>query len=180
MALLRRLWLMMVGIVLGTVLTAGLISGADPRITTTLLGAILAVYALLGLSGRHFRVTRSAERIGGPAAGLATGLINGATAIFAIPAIPYVQSIELDRDELIQALGLSAFVSAAALALGLGLNKGIDTALAVPISVALVTAFAGMAVGQVVRTKLSVSAFQRWVFIGLIALGVTMIVRAQL
>ena len=177
-AMLRRLWPMMAAIVFGTVAAAGIITGANPRTTMALLGAVLVAYAVLGLSGQRFRVPRRAERLAGPAAGLTTGVINGATAIFAIPAVPYLQSVDLDKDELVQAIGLSALVSVLALALGLGLNQGFDETVAVPTGLALVAALAGMAVGQAVRAKLSVAAFQRWVFIGQLALGAMMIVRA--
>lgn len=179
-AVLRRLWPMMVGILIGTVATAGVITGADPRLTTTLLGVLLAVYAVLALSGRRLRLRPRAEPFAGPAAGLTTGFVNGATAIFVLPAVPYLQAIELGRDELIQAMGLSAFVSACALALGLGINRPPEPALALPIAVALITSFAGMAVGQALRGRLSLAAFQRWVFVGLAALGVAMVARALL
>ena len=39
--------------------------------------------------------------------------------MFVIPAVPYLQVIGLEKDELIQALGLSFTVSTVALALGL-------------------------------------------------------------
>jgi hypothetical protein len=42
--------------------------------------------------------------------------------------VPYLQAIDLDKDELVQAIALSAFVSTVALALGLGLNSGLSTA----------------------------------------------------
>lgn len=179
-ALVRRLWPMMVAIVLGTVLAAGIITGDDPRLTTTLIGAMLVIYALFGFSGWKFLVPQNTEIWAGPAAGLVTGVISGATAIFVLPSMPYLQAINLDRDELIQAFGLSAFVSSVGLALGLGLHQRLDTSIAMPVLVALAMAFAGMALGQRLRSKLSVAAFQRWVFGGLIALGLAMIVRAQI
>ena len=91
--------------------------------------------------------------------------------------MPYLQAIELDKDELVQALALSAFTSTVALALGLGINSSLGFDIAAPTLVALAAAFAGMAVGQVARETLSVEAFRRFVFIGLFALGATMVAR---
>jgi len=177
LALLRRLWPMFAGVFVGTLATAGIITGADPAIAAGLIGAMLFLYAALGLSGIRFRVSRRAEIVGGPLAGLATGLINGATAIFVLPGAPYLQASELDKDELIQALGFVGLIAPGALALGFGLNRPVDAGLWPAVAVALAAAIAGMAVGQVVRGKLSVARFQRWVFVGLAALGCVMVAR---
>jgi len=177
-AVLRRIWPMLIAIIVGTIATAGIITGADPAIAAGLIGAMLLLYAALGLSGVRFRVSRGAEVIAGPLAGLMTGLINGATAIFVLPGAPYLQASSFDKDELIQALGFVGLVAPGALALGFGLNGPIETSLWPAILVALAAAIAGMAVGQVVRGKLSVAVFQRWVFVGLASLGCVMIIRA--
>ncbi|MBS29051.1 MAG: hypothetical protein CL566_09065 [Alphaproteobacteria bacterium] len=180
LALLRRLWPMFAGVFLGTLATAGIITGANPAIAAGLIGALLFLYAVLGLSGVKFRVSRGSEIVLGPLAGATTGLINGATAIFVLPGAPYLQASELDKDELIQALGFVGLVAPGALALGFGLNRPIEAGLWPAVAVALVAAVAGMTAGQVVRGRLSVAVFQRWVFIGLGGLGCAMIARAIL
>lgn len=175
---LRRIWPMLLAIVLGTLATAGIITGADPRTAAALIGAMLLFYAGLGLSGFRFRVPRKTEMVTGPLAGLTTGLINGATAIFVLPGAPYLQASEFEKDELIQALGFVALFASGALALGFGLNRPVDLALWPAVAAALVAAGAGMAAGQSVRGRLSVAVFQRWVFVGLAGLGAAMVLRS--
>ena len=175
---LRRIWPMLLAVLLGTLATVGIITSANPAIAAGLIGAMLLLYGVLGISGIRFRVSRRAERFAGPVAGLLTGLINGATAIFVLPGAPYLQSVAFEKDELIQALGFVGLVAPSALALGFGLSRPFDTDLWPAVAVALAAAFAGMAVGQVVRGRLSVAVFQRWVFIGLGCLGCVMIFRA--
>jgi uncharacterized membrane protein YfcA len=175
--LLWRLWPMLVCALLGTLPAAGILTKANVRLSTALLGAVLVAYALIGLIGVHFRVSRRAEPLLGPLIGLTTGLVNGATGIFVIPGVPYVQALNLDKDELVQAMAISAFMSTVALALGLGLNNGLGGAIAAPTIVALVGAFVGMATGKALRSRLSVTTFRRWVFIGLLRLGGSMIAR---
>src|SRR5207245_1518958 len=51
------------------------------------------------------------ERWLGPLAGGLTGLVTAATGVFVIPAVPYLQAIGLEKDDLVQALGLSFTVS---------------------------------------------------------------------
>jgi uncharacterized membrane protein YfcA len=178
--LLRRLWPMLVCALLGTVPAAGILSKANVRLTTALLGVALMSHALIGLGGVGFKVPRRTEPLLGPLIGLATGLINGATGIFVVPGVPYLQALDLGKDELVQALAISAFVSTVALALGLGLNNGLGSAIAVPAAIALVAAFVGMAAGQALRSRLSVTASRHWVLIGLLALGGSMLARLVL
>jgi uncharacterized membrane protein YfcA len=175
--LLRRLWPMLVCALLGTLPAAGILTNANVRLTTALLGGVLVVYALIGLIGVHFKVSRRTEPVLGPLIGLTTGAINGATGIFVVPGVPYVQALNLGKDELVQALAISAFVSTLALALGLGLNNGLGGAMAAPAMIALVAAFVGMAIGKALRSRLSVAAFRRWVLVGLLLLGGSMVAR---
>src|SRR5258708_14933091 len=177
--LLRRLWPMLVCALLGTLPAAGILTKANVRLTTALLGGALVVYALIGLIGVRFNVSRRTEPVLGPLVGLTTGLINGATGIFVVPGVPYVQALNLGRDELVQALAISAFVSTLALALGLGLglNNGLGGAIAAPAMIAPAVAFVGMAIGKALRSRLSVAAFRRWVLVGLLLLGGSMVAR---
>ena len=98
-------------------------------------------------------------------------MISFATAVFAIPGVPYVQSLGFDRDRLVQALGLSFTVSTVALAAALSHTGEMTAKVAAPAAVALVAAFAGMVVGQKVRGLASPKTFRLCFFIGLLALG---------
>jgi uncharacterized membrane protein YfcA len=102
--LLVRLWPMLVCSLLGTVPTAGILTKANTRLSAALLGAVLIVYALTGLVGLHFKASRRAEPLLGSLVGLTTGFINGATGIFVIPAVPYIQALGLGKDELTRPL----------------------------------------------------------------------------
>lgn len=135
-ALFSRLWPMLVCALLGTLPAAGILTKANAHLSTALLGAVLMAYALFAFIGVQFKVSRRAEPLLGPLIGLTTGLINGATGIFVVPGVPYVQALNFSKDELVQALAISAFVSSVALALGLGLNQGLGEAVAVPAMVA--------------------------------------------
>jgi uncharacterized membrane protein YfcA len=105
-ALARRLWPMMVGVLAGTVAGAGVLAGDHAGIAGIGLGVALVVYAIVGLAGFKMTVAARQENWLGPTVGVTTGLVTGATGVFVIPAVPYLQAIGLERDELIQALGL--------------------------------------------------------------------------
>jgi len=143
-----------------------------------LLGGVLVVYGALGLTAARFAVPRRAERWLSPLVGLATGLLTGATGVFVVPAVPYLGSLGLERETLIQALGLSFTVSTIALAAGLAATGQFPASVAATSAFALVPAFAGMFAGQLIRRRIHPDAFRRWFFAGLVVLGAYMLVRA--
>ena len=176
-ALILRLWPVLVFTIFGTLAASGILTNVTVRLTGALLGGILMVYSITALSGVVFKVAARSESIVGAVVGLTTGVINGATGIFVVPAVPYIQAIGLSRDELVQALAISAFGSSIALGLGLGMNSGLTSALAAPAMIGLAAAFVGMAVGKALRARLSAETFRRFVLIGLLALGASMVWR---
>jgi uncharacterized protein len=87
--------------------------------------------------------------------------------------VPYLQALQLEKNDLIQALGLSFTVSTVALAGGL-LQQGVFEASASLLGLsllALVPALLGMFAGQHLRERMSVETFRRVFFIGLLLLG---------
>ncbi|WP_263142772.1 sulfite exporter TauE/SafE family protein [Pseudomonas sp. RIT-PI-AD] len=178
--LLRRLWPMLAGICVGTLLGARWLVGSDAGWIAGALGAMLACYGLLGLSARRFGVPPRQEVWLSPLVGLATGLVTGATGVFVIPAVPYLQALRLDKEDLIQALGLSFSVSTLALGAGL-LHHGALQATDLGRSlVMLAPAMLGLGLGQWLRHRLSEALFRRLFFIGLIVLGIHLIIEALL
>jgi uncharacterized membrane protein YfcA len=174
----QRLWPMMAAVCLGTWAGLGLMSGTSARAGTALLGAALAVYAVSGLASIKFSAPRHLEWLLGPLAGAVTGLITAATGVFVIPAVPYLQAIGLEKEELVQALGLSFTVSTVALAVNVVADGGARVSLAGPTAAALVVACAGMWAGQAIRMHMSTAAFRRWFFVGLFVLGLYLVARS--
>lgn len=169
--LLRRLWPMLAMIFIGTLLGSAWLGINSGEWAVHALGGALLVYALYGLCGRGFSVPLAWERWLGPVCGLMTGLVTAATGVFVIPAVPYLQGLGLNRDEMVQALGLSFTVSTLALALGLiGQNALGAEALGASVLV-LVPALLGMVCGQWLRQRISAVLFKRCFFAGLAILG---------
>lgn len=176
-ALLKRLATMMLGICLGTALGIGLLTSGPSTVAATALGGVLAVYGAIGLTAARFTVSARSERWLSPLAGLITGALTGATGVFVVPAVPYLGSLGLERDELVQALGLSFTVSTVALAIGLLANGQFPPAAAGASLLALPPTVAGMWLGQRIRTRLPPALFRRFFFAGLLVLGAFMVIR---
>jgi uncharacterized membrane protein YfcA len=169
--LLQRLWTMLLATCVATYATAGLLANDTTGRASTALGVALILYAIIGLAALRLSVPPRMEVWLSPLMGALTGLVAGATGIFSMPGIPYLQALGLDKEDLVQALGLSFTVSMAALAGGLAREGAFHTSVAVASFLALAPALVGMFVGQWIRLRVRPEVFRLWFFLGLLALG---------
>ena len=169
--ILRRLWPLMLGTVIGIWACAGMMTGPYAGISIVILGLLLVVYGAISLAKLRFTVAPKNERWIGGIVGLITGAISGTTGVQVIPSMPFMQAIGMEKDELVQALGV--FFTTATIALSFNLTAAglLTTATAIPGVVALIMAFAGMFIGQAVRARLDQDSFRKWFLIAMMLLG---------
>ncbi|ASV84082.1 sulfite exporter TauE/SafE family protein [Ochrobactrum quorumnocens] len=177
-ALVVRLWPMMAAIVVGTLAGAAFLTSGNTDRGTTALGLALIVYAAYTLFARPFRISPRWERWSSPIVGLTTGFVTGGTGVFVIPAVPYIQSLGLERDDLVQALGLSFTVSTLALAAGLLWHGAVPAGELLASTLLIIPALTGMAAGQALRSWISPAAFRCVFLICLFLLGAEMASRS--
>jgi uncharacterized membrane protein YfcA len=178
LSLLRRLATMLLGVCIGVWAGSSLMTSGNSHVASTALGVALMLYALLGLSPVRISVPKRAEPWLSPIVGFATGVVTAATGIFVIPAVPYIAALGLDKDDLVQALGISFTVSTLALAAVLVADGMLDRSAAGVSLFALAPALAGMWIGQHVRSRIRAETFRRWFFVGLLVLGLHLSLRA--
>jgi uncharacterized membrane protein YfcA len=169
--IIRRLWPLMAGTVIGIWLNAGMLSGPYARYGAVVLGLLLVIYAVVGLSKFSFSVARSNEKWIGGIVGLVTGVVSAATGVQVIPSMLFLQAIGMEKDELVQALGVFFTVATLALAFTLTSAGLLGASTALPGAVAMASAFAGMFIGQAVRSRMQPEAFRPWFLIAMIFLG---------
>lgn len=169
--LVRRLWPLLLFTALGVISGSGWLIGPYAPYGTVVLGFLLAVYSLISLVNVRFHLARKNEGWVGALSGLMSGLCAAMTGIQIIPSVVYLQAIDLEREEFVQALGL--FFTTATIAQVFNLtNAGLmSVALAMPGLTALVAAFAGMHIGQVLRERMPPETFRRWFLISILLLG---------
>lgn len=165
----RRLRPMLLGVCAGMLLGGALFARGEGK---ALLGVALVLYALLGLSSWQWTVRAGQEWWLGPVVGVATGILTALTGVFVLPAVPYLQALRLEKDALVQAMGLSFTVSTLALATllaGQGAWQAADAGLSF---VAQLPALLGLALGSRLRQRLEPRLFRRCFFATLLLLGV--------
>jgi uncharacterized membrane protein YfcA len=152
--------------------------GADGRaVAGAVLGLALVGYGLLGLTGWRMRVAARHQRWAGPLAGAATGAMSAVTGVFVMPVAPYLQALDLNKDDLVQALGLAFTVATLALAVMLVCRGEWHPSAAGASFLALLPACGGMMLGQWLRDRMQPALFRRCFFVSLVALGAHQLLR---
>ncbi|MCH7394757.1 sulfite exporter TauE/SafE family protein [Acinetobacter dispersus] len=169
----RRFWSLLLGIVIGSVWSfLPTLSQSHGKTSEILLGSMLVLYGLYGLCVKKLPHLAAHERWLSPVVGYIGGAVTVATGVVIIPVVPYLQSLHLNRDELVQALGLTFTISTICLAVFLHHNPMQGITLDYRLSaVALVAALVGMWLGKKIRYQLNEQRFRRLFFMGLVALG---------
>jgi uncharacterized membrane protein YfcA len=167
----RRLWPLLLAAVIATVAAGRWIGAVSSPATLTALGAAIALYAIISLAPLRLDVPARHESWLGPLIGAATGIVTALTGVFVIPAVPYLQALRLEPDELVQALGLSFTISTIALAVALADAGEFHWPNAGASVLALAAAIGGMLLGQAVRARLRPKTFRLWFLAALMLLG---------
>ena len=175
-ALLYRLWPILlasfVGTFVATALGLGLLTPEAAALARKALGLALIGYGLLGVSRIQIQVPQRAEPWLGPLFGAANGAVATATGVFMFPVIPYIQALGLNRDDMVQAQGISFSVSSFALMLVVLGNGTLNATNTVASLIAILVTFVGMFVGQHVRKFVNPAVFRFLFFCAMLALGV--------
>ncbi len=173
--ILSRIWPFLVMASLMVWIGALALTRVDLRLLSALLGGLLIAYAASNLAGFRLAITARQAVWAGPLTGAVNGVLTGMTGSFVVPGVLYLQAIGLQRDQLIQAMGMLFTVSTLALAVALKGNNLLSAELGGLSLAALLPAAAGMVFGQRIRQRLSEARFRRVFFIALIVLGAAII-----
>lgn len=177
MANAKRFWPLLAAASLGILVGTGALarsSGSGPAVA---LGVLIALHGAISLlapplphPGRH-------ERWLSPLTGLANGLITGFTGSAILPGVLYFQSLGLDKERLVQGMGLLFCVSTAVLMVAFTRYELLTAELALLSTLALAPALLGLWLGAKVRRRIAEERFRRLLFVALIILGVGIVWR---
>ena len=170
--LIRRYWSLFIFGAVFTWLSSSLLSTGHAATFAVILGVVLTLYGISSLYSLQLPSPGSRERWISPLVGIVSGGITGITGVFLVPAVGYLQALRMERDELIQAIGLWVTVATLSLAFSLKDHDLFSNELGLLSLTAVLPALLGMWVGRVLRPRLSESAFRHLFFAALMLLGV--------
>lgn len=171
LALLRRFWPMLTMLCIATWVGVGILVASDEHLMSGIFGLVLALYAIAGLIRPEPRPLGRAEIWMSPLVGIANGLVNGLTGSYVFPGVLYLEALRLDRDVMIQAMGILFLVASSALAISLTGHSVVTVKLLVLSAGAMLPALAGYYAGQYWRRKLPEALFRKVFLWGLLGLG---------
>jgi uncharacterized membrane protein YfcA len=174
LGLLRRFWTLAAAAVAALLLVAATLGQLGSARASAWLGVMLALYSLVALLAWRPRVSPATERWANPLIGLASGAVAGVTGVAALPFLPYMQSLEIDKDDLVQALGILFIFIIGALTLALARQGAFDSANVMGGFAAVVPTSVGVWLGQKSRDALSPETFRRIFLVGLLGIGLHM------
>jgi uncharacterized membrane protein YfcA len=175
-----RLAPLLAGIVVGTVLAPIGMATVNTHVATLCLGVLLLSYAAIGLANFKLALPPAAEKWASPCIGVVSGSVNAATGLFVMPLVPYLQSLEMEKDELVQALALCFTVGALALALRLWMDGTSVLGDVTGSALALAAALVGMPLGKALRDRSSERVFRKCFFAALLAVGAALTTKGLL
>jgi hypothetical protein len=170
--LVRRFWPLLLGIIVGSIWSIFPTLGHGEFQSEALLGGMLALYGVYGLFSKNMPNLAPHEKWLSPIIGYLGGALTVATGVVVIPVVPYLQSLHLKRDDLVQSLGLAFTISTICLAVFLHQNPVEDTPLDYKMSlIALLPALVGMWLGTKIRYRIPEQKFRKVFFCGLVVFG---------
>lgn len=172
MAIIKRLWPFLTMATLSVWLGALALVRVDTFLLSGLLGFLLMTYASMNLAGIKVVIPPGREPWTGPVFGLINGVLTGMTGSFVVPGVLYLQALDLDRNRLIQAMGMLFTLSTLALGVALQGNNLLSMELGQISALSLVPAIIGMMLGQKIRNRLSEVQFRKVFFISLLTMGI--------
>ncbi|MEM9144791.1 MAG: sulfite exporter TauE/SafE family protein [Pseudomonadota bacterium] len=163
-----RLWPFLAAAMVGIALGVQVLAGEDTRALEALLGVLLMVYSAVSLATPQIPPPGRREPWMGPLAGGLGGVMFGMTGVFIVPGILYVQALGMERDRLVQALGLIFLTISGTLAVAMGSHGLVTPGLFVVSLAAIPFVLLGFLIGQRLRRYISEDSFRRLFFVGLI------------
>jgi uncharacterized protein len=175
--LVKRLWPFFLSIPLGGFAWHALGFGQGSPMAVRLLGATLMVYALIGLFNFRVHIPQAYRTLSGVISGLATGVMTIMTGVFVIPSGPYMQAAGLEKDELVQGMGITFLIASGMLALALWHGGAMSVQTATTSVIALAPVMLAMLFGQWCRHRMPIAVFRACFFGGMLALGLLLVFR---
>lgn len=108
---LKRFWPLYLGSVPGLLLGLSLLIAIPVAATKAILGLVLIAYALWAWFNRPAYLSDKWERLLKAPAGFCTGFINGLTGSQVMPSLPYLLSLNLHKNDFVQAINISFTLS---------------------------------------------------------------------
>ena len=167
-----------IALAIGVFVTLILTRDAPDRFLFAALGTTILGYVALSLTGWSPSLPDRWDRPAQVAFGTFGGILGGLTSVWAPAMALYLAARRTPKAEFVRATGLLICCGSIPLAIGY-VSQGFVTIETAAVSVGLLApTFAGFAIGERLRNRLSEVAFRRWLLAVFLLMGLNLIRRA--
>ncbi len=174
-ALLLRLCPFLLPAIAAVWLGTGLFALFQPIWLEAVLGLLLILYATIGLGGFQHELNSIYEKPVGVICGFVNGVLTGLTGSFVMPGVMFLQTLRLDRQKFVQAMGILFTLSTLSLALALHSHGRLTLSLSLLSTFGLIPAIIGMVIGRKICHLLAEKQFRQIFFTCILGLGLAII-----
>ena len=114
-----RFWPLYLASIPGLVAGLTILVAIDADIAKAILGLVLISYALWALRNKTFSLSTEWERLLKMPVGLCTGFVNGLTGSQVMPVLPYLLSLNLNKNAFVQSINISFTLSSLVMLVGM-------------------------------------------------------------
>jgi uncharacterized membrane protein YfcA len=173
----RRFSSLYLAMVPGIAIGIYLLLWISPSVAVKTLGTIIVGYVALTLLRPRYSLSARLGRLLQVPTGFLNGVLTGLTGSQVMPLFPYMMSLDLDPNRMVQAINLAVMIASAVLAFGL-IAAGVMTVQLLGVSVLAVgPALLGVEIGAKARKRIPVSQFRLGALLVLLMMGTLMMVR---
>ena len=170
-----RFWPMLLVTIPGLTLGLWCLAGIDSSSAKIVFGLVLLIWCGFSFLTPNLRLPNHLEGVIAPISGICTGFLNGLTGSQVMPVVPFLMSLNLDRNMFIQAANCSFTMSSLIMMAGLG-HLGLFTAADIVISsLGVVCVFIGVKLGSSIRESLSETTFKNVILAMLTMMSISLL-----
>jgi uncharacterized membrane protein YfcA len=160
LAMFKRFWALIIGVIVGTFIGTALFAALDRNILLLIVGVLAIVLATFSIMQPHVTVSPAMEPWIGPPVGLVAGLIGGMSTLFGPLLTIYVVGLKMSRDEFVKVISLLFLIAAVCLMIGGTAQGTAGTRELIWSAVAMIPVYGGMLIGQRVRRYIDPDQFR--------------------
>lgn len=153
-----------------------LLQQTDNTLSISILALVLIVYGCWGWANHQFRIDDKFISKLNPLVGFTTGMVNGATGSQIFPVMPYLLSLNISKDVLVQTINLSFTLNSLIMLGFLYKMNSLDTDSIFTYALGIVPVAIGVWLGGKVRKRIPEARFKRIVMVLIISLGLMLLI----
>jgi uncharacterized membrane protein YfcA len=177
-AMVQRFWDLALALAIGIAIGAQALVVLDAKLLYLVMGLVVLIQPVLRFCSPDFQFSLRTQRVVGPIFALASGIIGGMTGFFGPLLMVYLASLGLLKDHFAAAVSMMFVIGALSLGISLaqlGFINGPELTVSLA---ALLPAVAGIYLGQLIRSHISQTQFERGLGFFLLLIGLSLLLKA--